>query len=86
MSSYQIRPRNPAHSIVIQLSLFASGYHWAYGVPNIVQYTDAKYLIFCHDTSRIKWSDVEDPDSQFVSLRSGTFIVTKREEIIDFNV
>lgn len=86
MDSYQIRPRNQAHSIVIQLALFGMGYKWAYGVPNTVQYTDAKYLIFCYDELRIRWSDIEDPASKFVSLVHGKFKVVPREEIIDFNV
>lgn len=82
---YQIEPRNPAHSILIQRKLFELGYRWDSGqFGNHVQFVDTKYLSihYCNQHfGYIRWSDI-DQEFDEITFEGGVFSVKHYPQLV----
>ena len=85
MNTYQIKPRNPAHSISIQLKLFELGYRWDDGqYGKHAQFVDTKYLTihYCSQmVGLIRWSDIEQEFDE-ITFDNGVFKVKHYPQLV----
>lgn len=82
---YQIAPRNPAHSILIQRKLFELGYRWDEGqFGKHTQFVDTKYLTihYCSpEFGFIRWSDI-DQEFDELTFEGGMFKVKHYPQLV----
>lgn len=81
MANYQIKPRNPAHSILIQLALFKIGYRWDNHFDTIVRCMNTPYLIIRVDRGLID-ADFMTHDYDEVTYERGLFLIKSYPQLV----
>lgn len=82
-NKYLIEPRNPAHSILIQMALFKLGYQWEFYDDQIIRYSNCKFLTIKNDGIRglIDW-ETHRNDLPEVTFERGVFSIKHCCELV----
>lgn len=81
MANYQIKPRNPAHSILIQLALFKLGYRWDTHFDTTVRCMNTPYLIIRTKQGLID-GDFFSHDYDAIEYERGVFSIKRYPQLV----
>lgn len=81
MANYQIKPRNPAHSILIQLALIKLGYRWETHFDTNVRFMNAPYLFIRVEQGLID-ADFFSYDYDELTFERGLFFVKGYPQLV----
>lgn len=81
MATYGIRPRNPAHSILIQLALIKLGYRWTHFGDTNVRNMNMAYLVIQTDLGLIDCNPF-NCDYDEITFERGVFCIKHSQELV----